>query len=71
MTAKKEPLFDVVAVAMRGSAVRVIAQGKTAKNAEAITCTAVIRRGVDKEFFAEVPAGMYKDGDAWKGNGRT
>jgi len=25
------------------------------------------RRGVDEEFFAEVPAGKYKEGDKWEG----
>lgn len=65
--ARKEKLFDVVAVNLKTDKVRFIAQGKTLKNAEAIVKMAVVRRGVDEEFFAEVKAGMYTEGDKWNG----
>lgn len=58
-------LFDVVAVSINDSSVRVISEGKTKENAEAIVSMAVMRRGVDGEFFADVPTGKYKDGDKW------
>ena len=41
----------------------------TEKNAEAVVNMAVMRKGVESEFFSEVPAGKYKEGDTWKGNG--
>ncbi len=41
--------------------------GKTLRDAEAIRDMAVIRRGVETEFFAEVRQGAYKDGDKWTG----
>lgn len=66
----KERLYDVVAVDLETSKVRFMAQGKTEKNAEAVVNMAVmrmVRRGVESEFFSEVPAGKYKEGDTWKG----
>ena len=61
-----EELYDVVAVDRETSKVRFMAQGKTERNAEAVLKMAVMRRGLDEEFFAEVPAGKYKEGDLWK-----
>lgn len=56
--------FDVVEVAIaQPNTVRVIATGKTKANAEATSAMAVWRRGVEDHFFAEVPAGKFKDGD--------
>jgi len=62
-------LFDVVAVnyLTKPATVRVMDRGMTARNADAYVTMAVIRRGVDYEFFAEVPAGLYSDGDVWAG----
>lgn len=59
------PLFDVVAVGIDSNVVRLLDTGKTKENAEAIVKLAVMRRGVNEEFFAEVPAGKYRDGDQW------
>lgn len=53
----KEPLFDVVAVNLKTGAERHIDTGKTERNAEAIVLMAVMRRGVEEEFFKTVPAG--------------
>ena len=49
-----EALFDVVAVNIKTGAERVIASGKTEQNAEAIVKIAVMRRGVEEEFFKTV-----------------
>lgn len=64
---KMNELFDVVAVNINSSKVRLMADGKTKDNALALVWIAVARRGVNEEFFAEVPAGKYKEGDVWKG----
>lgn len=63
MKADTEPLFDVVAVNIQTNKVRFMAQGKTLRNADAIVGMAVHRRGVDEEFYTEVPAGKLKEGD--------
>jgi hypothetical protein len=63
-----EQLYDVVGVQIGGkSTVRMMAEGKTIPNAEAIVKMAVMRRGVNDEFFCEVPAGLYKEGERWEG----
>jgi hypothetical protein len=64
-----EQLYDVVAVRLGGGpyTVRVIERDKTLGSAEAVVKMAVMRRGVSGEFFAEVPAGRYRDGDEWGG----
>ena len=62
-----EKLYDVVAVNLKTSKIRLMAEKKTLRNAEAIVSMAVMRRGVEEEFFAEVEAGIYKEGDIWKG----
>ena len=58
-------LFDVVAVDAAKHTVRLLESSKTEQNAEAIIRFAIIRRGLEEEFFAAVPSGKYKDGDAW------
>ena len=63
---KKQQLYDVVAVSLTTEKVRLIAEDKTERNAEAIVNMAVMRRGVEEEFFTEVRAGTYKEGDKWK-----
>ena len=59
--------YDVVAVNLESNQVRLLAQQKTKRNAEAIVNMAVIRRGVNEEFFAEVAHGLYLEGEVWKG----
>jgi len=59
--------YDVVAVNISTQKVRILAAQKSEENAEAIISMAVMRRGVGEEFYTEVPAGMYKEGDQWKG----
>jgi hypothetical protein len=48
-------LFDVVAVNIETGATRRIATGEIEEEAEAIVKLAVMRRGVDEEFFKVVP----------------
>ena len=58
-------LYDVLAVSMKTHHVTLMGEGKTVRDAEAIETMAVIRRGVEDEFFVTVEAGKYKDGDEW------
>lgn len=51
-----EAVFKVVAVTIATGAERLIAENKTKPNAEAIRDMAVIRRGVETEFFKVVRA---------------
>lgn len=60
-------LFDVVGVDLATHRVRIMATRQTAENADAYVKMAVMRRGVDEEFFAAPPAGLYRDGDTWEG----
>lgn len=52
----RQGLHDVVAVNVKTGAERHIAQGKKAGDAEAIVNMAIMRRGVEEEFFKIVPA---------------
>lgn len=61
-----EPLYDVVAVTISTCKVRAFfGERKTLPNAEAIVNMAVMRRGVDEEFYAEAPTGKFKAGDVF------
>ena len=62
-----EKKYDVVAVNLETNTVRLMAFAKSGPNANGIVNLAVMRRGVDEEFFAVTPAGFYADGDTWKG----
>lgn len=59
-------LWDAIAVNIETQVVRLFGQNKTLSNAEAISKMAIMRRGCDEDFYAEVPAGTYKDGDIYK-----
>jgi hypothetical protein len=67
MTITTEPqLFDVVAVEIgTGRVGHVLAERKSARDAEAILEMAVIRRGVVTHFYATAKAGAVKVGDSW------
>lgn len=56
-------LWDCLAVNINTCKVRVLKTSLSLKNAEAFNRIAVYRRGVDEEFFVEVPAGSFNDGD--------
>lgn len=51
-----EATFDIVAVNLETHAERVMARGLTKRNAEAYIDMAVLRRGVDAEFYKAVPS---------------
>lgn len=62
-----DKLYDVVAVSIAtGKVVSLYGESKTAKNAEAIINMAVMRQGVNENFYAEVPANKFKIGDTYK-----
>lgn len=61
-----EKLYDVLAVNFSTAIIRLLAEQKTYRNAEAIVSMAVMRRGVEEEFFVKVKSGTYKEGDTWK-----
>ena len=62
--------YDVLAVNIKTGIVRFMAQGKDERNAEAVVKMAVMRRGVDEEFYVAVKAGAYKESDKY-GEGKT
>ena len=55
-------LYDVVAVNIKTQAERVMARNLTEANAEGFINLAVMRRGVDEEFYKPVPAGSAVNG---------
>ncbi len=59
--------YDVVAIDINRNTVRLIANGKSLANAEAIVMMAIARRGLEEELFSEVVSGTYNDGDKWEG----
>ena len=60
--------YDVVAVDLEKNTIRFLGYDKTLANAEAIVNMAVMRRGVDQEFFAATVSGRYQnDGEKWDG----
>lgn len=69
MTCNSTTRFDVIAVDLKSNRVRILSTSRDEENADAIVTMAVMRRGVEEEFFGAVPAEMYKDGDFWHGNG--
>ncbi len=62
------PFYNVVAVSLSTSRIRLLSKGLNKADAEAVVMMAVARRGVKEEFFAVVSTGTYKDGDKWRGN---
>jgi hypothetical protein len=56
---------DVIAVDIQSGTVRFMAQGLDERNAEAVKGLAMMRRGVDAEFFVVVDANIYATGDAY------
>ena len=66
---KSTKLFDVVAVDLVTRRVRLMGEGKTLDNAEAVVKLAVMRRGVEDAFFVAVATQTYKEGDTWEGKG--
>jgi hypothetical protein len=65
-----DKLFDVIAVRFDTKTVRLIAEKKTERNADAIEMMALSRRGCEDEFFTTIQAGSYKNGDIWAGDAK-
>ena len=60
--------MDVLAVTIAvPHAIRIMARQKSPDNAEAFINMAVLRRGVDTEFYVMVPDGTYEEGEKWIG----
>ncbi len=62
LTEETEPLFDVIAVNIETGAQRFMAQNKTMPHAEAVEKMAIMRRGVETDFYKIVPAGSEEAG---------
>lgn len=60
-----EPKFDVVGVNLSTNKVHMVKADLSAEDAEAVIKVAVMRRGVNMEFFTGVPAGEFKEGDSY------
>ena len=57
-------LVDVIEVQINEPhTVRVMESGLTERNAEAFIKLAVMRRGVDNQFYTTAPIRQYRDGD--------
>lgn len=66
MKTQTAALYDVVAVGIAtGKVESIFGERKTLRDAEAIVMMAVARRGVDEQFYAEVPTGKLKVGDVY------
>ncbi len=60
----KTELYDVVSVSIAtGKVTAFMGANKTFRNADAIEQMAVLRRGVETEFYATVPARSLNIGD--------
>ena len=64
-----EKLFDVIAVNQKTRKIQFMAGAKTERNAEAIEKMAIMRRGLEEDFYLIVPEGTYKDGDTYRQKG--
>lgn len=63
----KETMYDIVAVNLKTHLVRIMDENRSKANAEAYVNMAVMRRGVEEEFFVAVPHGRYDVGDKYVG----
>lgn len=61
--------FDAVAVNIETSKVRIFERGASYKDAEAVCKMAIMRRGLDEEFYSVTPTLMYEAGDTFTDNG--
>lgn len=62
-------LFDTVAVNIKTKKVRIFGRNNDQRNADAIIRMAVMRRGVDEEFYVNTKTGKYNVGDDYKYKG--
>lgn len=59
--------YDVVSVNQETYEVRVLEENVSLERANRLVEYAVMRRGVETEFFSEAKHGTYSTGDTWKG----
>ena len=59
--------YDVVGVTIETGHVRIISGNLDKRNAEAVMEMAVMRRGVEREFFSLTEADTYLEGEKWTG----
>ncbi len=64
-------MYDVLAIGLRTREVRVLERNLSLLNAEAVVALAIMRRGVEEEFYATATSGLYEDGDIWFGAARA
>lgn len=64
-----ESRYDAVAVDLTTNKVRIMERNLDGPNVDAFCNMAVMRRGVQDEFFAPTTAGKYNEGDDWQGRG--
>lgn len=62
---KTNQLYDVLAVNIKTGAVRILEKDSEGDDADAVVKMAVMRRGVEEEFFAAVNAGSHRTGDKY------
>ncbi len=58
-------MFDVIQVQFESKEIRLMGENESKDEAGAILRMAVMRRGVDGQFFKVVPTGIFKDGDTY------
>lgn len=58
-------MYDVLAVNHGTGRISIMAENKTQRNAEAIENMAIMRRGLEEDFYVTVPTGTFKEGDQW------
>lgn len=63
-------MYDVLAVSIKDQKVRILDTNKTKDAAEGVVMFAVMRRGVETEFYPIVEAGAYNEGDWYQGEKR-
>ena len=54
-------LYDVIAINIKTGRKRIMASGMSKDDANTYVRMAVIRRGIDEEFFGAVPTGIVHD----------
>lgn len=58
--------YDVLGVNLKTRIVRVMGKDLNESDADAFERMAVLRRGVEEEFFVTVPHDFYANGDRWE-----
>lgn len=59
--------YDVLRVDLATKVVTVLERDKSQQSAALSETVAVMRSGVENQFFVTAPTGQYNDGDVWTG----